>query len=98
VNGAPPPEDSFKPSHPVVSERLHDENSRRLLETESEPIARRVICDYCQEVIGIYEPAVVVRNEDIRETSRAAEPTIGAEPAGLYHRACYLERFGPLQA
>lgn len=58
----------------------------------------RVICDHCAEVIGVYEPVVVVIGGEVRETSRAAEPMIGAESTEHYHRACYLERFGASSA
>jgi hypothetical protein len=55
----------------------------------------RLKCDHCADVIGVYEPMVVVRNDEAHETSRAAEPAIDAEPGERYHRACYLERVGP---
>lgn len=55
-------------------------------------MAQRLICDHCTDVIGVYEPVVVVIDGEVRETSRAAEPTIGTEAAERYHRACYLER------
>lgn len=57
--------------------------------------ARRLACDYCAEVIGVYEPLVVVIDGEARETSRAAEPSVGAEPCELYHRTCYLKSLGP---
>jgi hypothetical protein len=52
-------------------------------------------CDHCSEVIGVYEPVVVVTDGEVRETSRAAEPSLGCQPAKRYHRSCYLERIGP---
>lgn len=55
----------------------------------------RLMCDHCADAIGVYEPVVVVIEEKARETSRAAEPMIAAQPGERYHRACYLERFGP---
>jgi hypothetical protein len=54
----------------------------------------RLICDHCADVIGVYEPVVVVSDCEVRNTSRAAEPALGLEHGELYHRACYLERFG----
>lgn len=42
----------------------------------------------------MYEPVVLVVDGEIRETSRAAEPTVASEPGERYHRACYSERFG----
>jgi hypothetical protein len=56
----------------------------------------RLKCDHCADVIGVYEPMVVVRNGEVRETSRAAEPAIDAGTGERYHRACYLGRVGPL--
>lgn len=47
-------------------------------------------------MIGVYEPVVVVIEGRVRETSRAAEPLLGTGPDELYHRSCYLERFGPV--
>jgi hypothetical protein len=55
-------------------------------------------CDHCAEVIGVYEPVVVVTDGEVHETSRAAEPTIGSEQGARYHRTCYVERFGPTAA
>ena len=49
-------------------------------------------CDHCAEVIGVYEPLILVRGDEIRETSRAAEPKLLAQPGDHYHRTCYLER------
>lgn len=56
----------------------------------------RLTCDHCAEAIGVYEPMVVVAGGEARETSRAAEPTVGSEPGKRYHHACYIERFGSL--
>ncbi len=58
----------------------------------------RITCDHCAEVIGVYEPAVVVTDGEPRETSRAAEPTIGSVPGERYHQACYVERLGTAAA
>ena len=54
--------------------------------------ATRLICDHCHELIGVYEPIVVVSDGEARETSRAAEPAIASEPGKCYHRDCYFER------
>lgn len=51
-------------------------------------------CDHCDDVIGVYEPMVVVKSDEVRVTSRAAEPAIVGESAERYHRSCYLERGG----
>lgn len=57
-------------------------------------MAARMTCEYCADVIGVYEPIVVVIEGEARETSRAAEPTLCSEHGERYHRACFLERFG----
>jgi hypothetical protein len=57
-------------------------------------MAPRMTCDHCADVIGVYEPIVVVIDNEARETSRAAEPMIVSERGERYHRACFLERFG----
>lgn len=47
-------------------------------------------CGHCGDVIGIYEPLVLVENGRARQTSCAAEPQLLAHEAGThYHRACY---------
>jgi hypothetical protein len=55
-------------------------------------MAPRITCDHCAEVIGVYEPVVLVTDGKARETSRAAEPAVGAERGERYHLACYVER------
>lgn len=51
-------------------------------------------CNHCEEVIGVYEPLVVIVEGEARETSRAAEPNLPLDSAEHYHRACYLDRIG----
>jgi hypothetical protein len=50
----------------------------------------QVNCAWCGEVIGVYEPMVVVVDRQAHETSLAVEGE-SAELAGAlrYHRACY---------
>ena len=46
-------------------------------------------CLFCGDVIGVYEPIVIVEHEGDRETSLAREPTLHARPGILVaHRAC----------
>ncbi len=52
-------------------------------------------CDHCTDVIGVYEPVVIIVGDEARETSQAAEPTVDSLPGERYHRACCLERFAP---
>jgi hypothetical protein len=47
-------------------------------------------CPHCGEVIGVYEPLVVVIDGVPRETSRAAEPEVSATAGrAIYHSACH---------
>jgi hypothetical protein len=48
-----------------------------------------LICERCDDVIGTYEPTVVVAGSEVRLTSRAAEPALVAG-SGLFHLPCYL--------
>jgi hypothetical protein len=48
-------------------------------------------CDHCGQVIGVYEPMVVVVDGQRRDTSRAADPLVTAVPGPYYHRDCYAE-------
>jgi hypothetical protein len=48
-------------------------------------------CGHCGEVIGVYEPLVLLDDGEARTTSAAAEPQIGEQPGVLFHRACYAE-------
>jgi hypothetical protein len=50
-----------------------------------------VICRHCDEVIGAYEPLVVMAEGEARETSRAAEPCVGGSAGELFHAACFRE-------
>jgi len=50
-------------------------------------------CDWCGDVIGVYEPAVFVAGE-AHETSYAAEPELGAAATERYHRNCFATRNG----
>jgi hypothetical protein len=53
----------------------------------------RVRCQQCGDVIGIYEPLVLLTATGRRETSLAAEPGLsGARPA-VYHSTCADNRY-----
>jgi hypothetical protein len=47
-------------------------------------------CQVCGDVIGAYEPLLMLTKWSVRETSLAAEPRIHETPGDHYHRACYL--------
>lgn len=49
-------------------------------------------CARCGDVIGVYEPLVVVTDGVVRRTSRAAEPQIAAKVGDFYHEGCYEAR------
>jgi hypothetical protein len=61
-------------------------------------MSRASRCISCHDVIGVYEPMVVVDHAGVRRTSRAAEP--GGQQAGeaRYHGACYERSGGAFDA
>lgn len=47
-------------------------------------------CEHCGEVIGVYEPMIVLEGERARATSKAAEQNgAWSLAAECYHAACY---------
>jgi hypothetical protein len=55
---------------------------------------RTLRCHQCRDVIGVYEPMIVLADGQARNTSRAAEPD-DREPVGeCYHRACFTQVHG----
>lgn len=46
-------------------------------------------CAHCGEVIGVYEPLVVIEDSRVRRTSYAAEPHLADRHGPRYHHACY---------
>jgi hypothetical protein len=46
-------------------------------------------CARCGDVIGAYEPLVVLEAGGARQTSCAAEPQLALDDGERYHRACY---------
>ncbi len=51
-------------------------------------------CRHCGDVIGAYEPVIVVQSGEARETSRAAEPELVRHAACCYHRECHEASHG----
>jgi len=51
-------------------------------------------CRHCGDVIGVYEPAILVRDGQAHSTSRAVAPQEIASHEHVYHRACYLRAHG----
>lgn len=46
-------------------------------------------CTHCGDVIGVYELLIVRVGDDVRETSRAADPEVPVAAAEHYHRDCF---------
>jgi hypothetical protein len=51
-------------------------------------------CHHCDDVIGVYEPMVVLASGQLRNTSRAAEQDYEPSVGECYHRACYALAHG----
>ena len=51
-------------------------------------------CRHCDDVIGVYEPMILVSPEARCETSVLAEPNLPPN-AECYHRDCYVSRPAP---
>jgi hypothetical protein len=53
-------------------------------------------CTSCGDVIGVYEPTVVVDEHGVRHTSLAADPDIRLQRGDAqYHRSCYAALDNP---
>ena len=52
----------------------------------------RPVCAHCGDVIGVYEPMVVVGPQVLVETSLAAEPALADTAGQPYHAACFRRR------
>jgi hypothetical protein len=52
---------------------------------------RPLRCQHCNDVIGMYEPMIVLADGDVRESSRTAEKDSPLAMGACYHRACYVE-------
>ena len=46
-------------------------------------------CGYCDEIIGVYEPMIVLLPSGSRMTSRAAERDLTDVPEASFHRVCF---------
>jgi len=47
-----------------------------------------LLCPVCNDVIGVYEPLLVVDAESARTSSLAREPPLGSGHGVIIHRAC----------
>ena len=57
-------------------------------------MGRMLTCRHCEDVIGVYEPMIVLCNEHARRTSRAAEPDVGEKIGEYYNHACFVRVHG----
>jgi len=48
-------------------------------------------CKHCEDVIGAYEPMVVLSEGRARRTSRSVERAAGGPLGECYHDACYAQ-------
>jgi hypothetical protein len=46
-------------------------------------------CQHCDDVIGVYEPMIVLEDGRVRTTSRAAERDRAMLLGDCYHAECY---------
>jgi hypothetical protein len=51
-------------------------------------------CHHCDDVIGVYEPMVVLIDGQARNTSRAAQQDHEPPTGECYHHACYTLAYG----
>ena len=50
----------------------------------------QIRCRQCGDLIGVYEPLILLADGHPQETSRAAHPNPG-DASQLFHRQCYEE-------
>jgi hypothetical protein len=55
-------------------------------------IGEAMKCGRCGDVIGIYEPVVLLSDGRARMTSAAAEPGVREAPGERFHRACCADQ------
>ncbi len=51
-------------------------------------------CQRCGDVIGTYEPMIVLKNGEAQETSKLADPNAASERSERYHRDCFIAGHG----
>ncbi len=56
-----------------------------------QPVAPRLRCLHCADIIGAYEPMVLEAPHGPRHTSLAAEPELYRAEPRCFHRACHAE-------
>jgi hypothetical protein len=58
---------------------------------------RTLRCHQCGDVIGVYEPMIVLTDGQARNTSRAAKKDTARPVGECYHHACYTQVHGERQ-
>jgi hypothetical protein len=62
--------------------------SKNGLAAQPSPTPATTRCRHCGDVIGVYEPMIVITDGRARSTSRAAEIEAGGPLEQCYHDAC----------
>jgi hypothetical protein len=57
-------------------------------------VERTLRCHRCADVIGAYEPMVVLVEGEARNTSRAVERAVRDPVGECYHHDCYRQAHG----
>jgi hypothetical protein len=78
---------SALPTGTLAAARAGPTTGRRPVTTSN-----ALTCAHCGDVIGVYEPLILVGDGEIRETSLAAERDVVLARSAHYHRACYAAR------
>ena len=50
---------------------------------------KQLLCHECNEVIGVYEPLIMMLDGQIVETSRAGMDCTHSQHTASYHRSCF---------
>jgi hypothetical protein len=53
----------------------------------------RLLCEVCGDVIGAYEPMIVLAEAHARRTSRAAERAAGGPVGSCFHDSCFARAY-----
>jgi hypothetical protein len=83
---------------PSAHARAHPQPARVFqkehLAAQEEQMNRTLRCHHCEDVIGVYEPMIVLTDGQARNTSRAAEQDNGPLVGECYHHACNTQAHG----
>lgn len=62
--------------------------------SSASPRPRKPHCEICGDVIGVYEPYVLVREDDEGFISSLASRSLSSNGGALYHLECFRTRSG----